>query len=236
MYPGLVCAHFFVGGSGFTSPDMSGNDKTITLVNTDFVAGGLRVNANGEYGTISNISLSLVNSDIGTIIFTLKSLGLFNDGSNRRLIGGTIDASNYIYISKNNSNQLYFIFNENGTSHYIYATSELLPNWQVGTQVAFQWDKSANIYDRKKMAINVDGSYITPSGSLNADSLNTHSIKDELGIFNHFSDFSRFLNAEIENFIVFNRVLSSAELTQIYNNPSIVLGDKKRQYYQPIIY
>lgn len=222
MIFGLTAAHNFIGGGGLSSSDLSGNGKNIIFTDIDWVEGeGVRIDSSGEYGVIDNSDQSLVNSDSGTIIVKLTSLVAFEDAQNHRIIGGS-GVSGYFYISKNNSNYLYFIFNDGVTSHYVYVTVGNVPNWQTGARISFQWNKAENIYDSKKMAINIDGTYIVPDGSGDADTLVSYDLATEFSVFNHHSDMGRYLNAIVEDFYTFNRVLSQEELLNIYNNPDSI--------------
>lgn len=226
---GLV-ARYKMQDEGAVATD-SKNDHDIPLVNTDWVDGGLRVNASGEYGTWDNTGQQLFGSDAGSVIFWVEPLSAFNDSAAHRFFGGA-DASGYIYCEKRSDNELRFAFNNLITTRYIGLYAALVPNWDTGICLALQWDKNSNLFDNKKIAAAVDGAYVVPSASSNADALDTYDIPTSLRFANHHSDVGRFLNAVIERCYVFSEPKTESELLRIYNNPGIVNGANSNYYYQ----
>ncbi len=216
---GLIAVYDFQAGY---ANDLTGNGHDIVVTNADFVAGGLRTNANGEYGTITNTAEAVVNSDRGTVLFYFTSLSAFEDGSDRCLFGHTSAPS--FFIKKNNSTPSYVLlfFNDGSTSHYILLYTAKFPDWTTGFQLAMQWDKDTAIYDGKNIALNINGVYITPDNAVNPTSWSDYD-PGNLGVLNDLDDTTDYANGVKKYMQIYNTVKTAPELLAIYNNPNIVL-------------
>ncbi len=235
----LVAAYNMIEGANpAIAYDLSGNGKNITLTNMTWGDGGLIGNAANEIGSIPNgAGNDIIESDIGTFLIRLKSYAAFADGANHRIIGAA-GVPGYMYISKAIGNTLKFVINNGTTDRSVDYTTGSIPGWTTGVQLAIQWDKATDIFDSKKLALNVNGSYATPSASGNATSLDTFTMPSTFTFFNHHADSARYMDAVCEYLYIWKRVLTAAECLAVYNNPSIVLAAirKKSSYSIPIFF
>jgi len=237
MIPGLVCAHRFIGGSGASSIDLSGQGNDLSVVNATWEDAGLQFDANGEYAALDNSGQGVINSTAGTIVIKTKSLSAFTDGVGRWLFGSyAASTEGNFTILKQDNNYLYFLMEDSAGLHYVNLNSAGIPSWLTGTQLAFLWDRNNVIANSDKIVINVDGVHKVPSVASGETSWNSFTVLPSLYVGNNAADITNYANSVIERIDIFNRVLSVAELLGIKNNPESVYQGATKQYYQPILY
>lgn len=226
MYPGVVCAHNFVEGSGLISYDISGNGNDITIEGgASWEDGeGLQVDLNGEHGLLSNAGNSIVNSNAGTIIMRVKSLSAITDGTFRFLLGGN---SSGIYINKSSNNHLYFTINPVDFERYVAIAPGDIPNWEIGTQIAVRWDRVSSIWNSDNMVINIDGVNIIPTfDDEESTPWDEFDMDNNYAILNNLTSLNFIFNGIIQEISFFGIVLSDSQIIDIYNDFSILYQDE----------
>lgn len=223
----LVGSYLLENGSGSSAQDKSGNGKDITLTNTSWEDYGLRTNASGEYGTINNDEDDFVDSEIGTIVLGVKSIGAVNDGVQRCFVGNfTLSALQEIAFVKHSDNNLYAYLRDT-SNHYVAIGAAKLSNWTTGIQIAMLWRRSGAIWNSDNIVINVDGVNQTPDTQLGETSWVEFNVDNPLYILNNKDDTTKHANSDLKYAYFYKRVLSEAELAYIYNNYDWILGSKK---------
>jgi len=217
---GLVAA-YDIQASGATWLDLTSGGHDVPLTNTDWVAEGLRSNANGEYGTLNNSS-QVVSGSTCTVVVYYKSLSAFADSTIRNILTNNI--TNGRILGKYSDNTLWLYIQDGVTSHYIRVQSSDVPNWLTGTQIAFQWDINNTIHGGYKLAINIDGTYVTPVGAVRADNFAAHIVPD-LAFLNDLSNTANEANGIIGYGFVFNNIKTASELSEMAADHSNVLEE-----------
>jgi len=200
-----------------------GHDIPLTNVTLDGDT-GLDVDANGKIGLLDNTDDAVVDSEAGTIIMRFNSHTSFGNGQQNLLLGVVRENEGDFYLLKN-VNNMYFLLRDDTATHFITVVSAQVPNYQSGTTIAVQWDRSGVIYDSKNMAFNIDGSYVVPNASARADSWNSFNLIDSVGVLNDPLT-TNFKADGICNYkYYFNTVKTEAELAAIAANHYIILDD-----------
>lgn len=210
---GLKAAYLF-NERGTSVFDYTRNRNSLDVVNATRVANSLQVDANGEYASLNNTN-QIINSDTCTIIMRFKSLSAFTDSNHRFMIYASSTPN--IYIAKLNSNVLKVNLSNGSTSRSVEIGSAKVPNWQVGTTIAVQWNKYASIYDSKNIALNIDGSYVVPDSSSNATALDSFTVPSNVILLNH-SLLTLFANGILEYLYIYNRILIASTLRGVHND------------------
>lgn len=227
---GLQAAYIFNN----TCKDYRGNFNLNPVTGTYDT--GLRTDANGEYANLDNTA-QVVGPDVGTIVLKFTSDSAFTDSATRNLFGSWFDTSSTVgdfsLVKIAGNILLFYIFDiDYANRHHVYLNPASIPNWQTGTQISILYDKDNVIYDSKNMAFNIDGSFVTPSGSKDADGWGTYTVND-LYVGNNKKDTNEFANGVIEYLYIYNTVLSAATLTDIYGSPYAMFKAKSLSIFIP---
>lgn len=209
---------YFDEGEGETAYDLSGNGNNISLVNTSWVGDGIEADGNGEYGSIDNTDDAVCNLSAGTLILHVTSNSPFN-ASVETFFGYN---SNYSILIQKVSSSLN-IYIRDTSWHYVRILPASLPDWTSGQQIAFQWDVDNVIHDGKNLAINVDGSYITPSASGLATSWAVMPTPSTLSVANELPGGNYNFDGVIEYLMLYSDVKTAGELLTISNSPRAVV-------------
>lgn len=222
----LVCAHKFIGGSGLSSSDLSGNGNDLSVEGgASWEDDGLQCDASGEIGLIDNTDNGVVNSNTGTIIIKFKGLGSIEDNAFRFLFGDFTGSEGGFGVYKSSNNKIYFNITDDEWDHYVAIAPEDIPNWETGTQIAVMWDRTATVWNSDNMVINIDGVNIVPTFDDEEAAWNEFDVDVSLGVLNNSQETSQFLNGTIEYVYVFSTLLSESDILEVYNDPDSVLSE-----------
>ncbi|MEI6327511.1 MAG: LamG-like jellyroll fold domain-containing protein, partial [Candidatus Roizmanbacteria bacterium] len=168
------------------------------------------------------------NSNQGTVSFWFKPSWNGNDGAAHSLFINYPDATHFIYIFKQTTNNLIQAYYLDGTHTGIVTTSSTTLTAGTFYHVVFRW--SVNTIDGTNYAdIRVNNG--TPTASATAYTGYTPSPASFVGS----SDPAHPLNALIDDFAIFDRVLSTTEITSLYNsgngNEAGYVADSSLKFY-----
>ena len=202
----------------------SGNSCTYTTLNT------YRGNASANFIATSNNFLSYVSPGLYNLsyygmTFTMWAKITSNSGANARLFEfGNNTATNYLSLLKNSSNNIIFT-NKSTTAgnsaSYIYNAQNLIDNnWHF-----FAWTiNSSNPLIHSNIntwSFYIDNNYINPNISSLIDINNFPSLRSNCIGKSILSDNDSYLDGCINDFRVYSFVLTSNQISTIYNNTLI---------------
>jgi hypothetical protein len=215
---GLVAAYTLDSG-GANALDRTGFGNNMPITNADFINNGLRFNAAGEYAALDNTD-EIVSGEKCTIVLNLKSLVALSEANYRTIFGrwGINSAEGNLFIGKNNNNTFSCRLYDDTTVHQIVLNADKLPGYQTGIQIAVLWNRLTAVLGTSKMAFNINGSHVTPDSVSNNTSWNPVTIDASLYLGNDSRNNTMVSQCIIYNTDIYNRVLSEAELTDIYES------------------
>ena len=195
--------------------DFTRNGNTLDVTNATWVADGIQFDANGKYAALDNTN-QIVHQNAGTLLFYIRSLSAFTDGTFRMIFGqlGAGYSTGDFFIEKDVDDNLYFLIRDTG-NHYITAVPSDFPNWQSGFMFGVHWDKNKTVHDSVNMAFSYNGNYINPTNKVNATTWDC-TLKSTLHFGNDVGVTTRFFNGIFSHASIYSRVLNETELKNIY--------------------
>jgi len=226
---GCLAAWLFKEGSGTTVADSCGHGNTGTFKSSGHPTWSATVPSFHSYGTSANsasfASGDYINSGTGSNLNTIPKFTLVawvyatGDGGNNRgrifdkEFAGTSPGGWQIAFDASGLHHLSFTVAATSSMTFISSTALSLNAWHL---VVVTWDGSLTASNSHLYQDNTEVSYGTQtngSGSVESDANNPLAI----GNVDDFSS-DRTWAGYISQAAIFNRVLTTAELTDIYNN------------------
>lgn len=180
---------------------------------------------------ISGNNYQNLNINQGSISFWFKPNWAGNDNMRHEFFMNYVDGNNELEIFKNIDNKLYFSMIGVGAGNSISAD---VSGWTAGTYhlITVRWDCDNPVVSTSRMELLIDGS--TAANGTTVLSPYAPSATSYIGIHVNLS-FSA--DGTFDDFAIFDRVLSTAEITTLYNSGSAaragLLADTSLKVYFP---
>ncbi len=180
---------------------------------------------------ISSANYEHINTRQGTISFWIKPSWNGNDNLNHQLLS---DPNGGIQIIKNSSNSLFFYLWDTGTSSYKSA-SVTASTWSSGSwyQIIVRWDADNVVAGSNYIELYVNGSNAGVTNGTTAFTT-VYGVSYTLSIGSR-TDGTYPAQALIDDFAIYDRVLTTAEIASLYNsgtgNEAGYVADSSLKFY-----